>query len=204
MQHLNTTFHQNRVSENFNKPRQQLLEESFLNNSKNPQEAFSKDLCNLFVGCNIPLHKLDNPIFQEFLKTYCKVDDKPIYVPSSSALRKKYINEIYEDVTDGIRKEMKNQNLWISVDETTDTKGRQVANLIIGTLNGSTQSKRHLINVGNLDKTNHVTIARFINESLANFFLPDKVPFEKFLLMVTDAASYMLKSAQSLNFFFPI
>lgn len=202
VQHLKTSLHQNKLSARTNKPRQQLLEES-LQNTSSVQETFSKDLCNLFLGCNIPLHKLDNPIFQTFLKTYCNVENTKITVPSLSTLRKKYVGDIYTDVLEDIKKKIKDQNLWISVDETTDGKGRQVANLIVGVLNGVNYSKGHLISVSSLESTNHVTIARFVNEGLAKFFLPERVPSEKILLMVTDAASYMLKSAQSLKIFFP-
>ncbi|GJQ73808.1 CLIPC1 [Trypoxylus dichotomus] len=42
-----------------------------------------------------------------------------------STLRKKYVNKIYEDVTDGIRKELRKQNLVISVGEATDARGCQ-------------------------------------------------------------------------------
>jgi hypothetical protein len=75
---------------------------------------------------------------------------------------------------------------------------RSIAHLIVGVLDGVNYSEGHLISEGSLDKTNHFTITRFVNDGLAKFFLPEKIPSEKILSVVTDNASYILKSAESL------
>jgi hypothetical protein len=50
-----------------------------------------------------------------------------------------------------------------------------------------------------LNKTNAVTISQFITEELARFFLPNVVPKNKILLMLSDAAPYMVKVASNIN-----
>lgn len=133
------------------------------------------------MNCNIPLHKLEHKSCQNFLKTYCKIKDKPAQIPSSSTLRKKYVSACYKDVMTSIKNQLKAEYLWISVDETTDTKGRQIANLIVGVLNDSGDFKNsYLISVKCLEKTNYATIARFVNESLTNFFYLIKYHLKKY------------------------
>lgn len=68
---------------------------------------------------------------------------------------------------DSINSKVKNSYVWASVDETTDSQGRHVTNLLIGTLNENYQ-KPYLISTKFLDKVNHSTIARFLNDGLSN------------------------------------
>jgi hypothetical protein len=73
-----------------------------------------------------------------------------------------------------------------------------MANLIVGVLDCS----YYLVAVSQLDKTNNLTITRFVNDSLSGLYLP-AVPHEKILMMVTDAATYMIKTGENLKIFFP-
>jgi hypothetical protein len=57
----------------------------------------------------------------------------------------------------------------------------------------------HIIAVKELERTNHLTISRFVNETLAMLFLPGQLPYEKVLYMVTDGAAYMVKAGQNLK-----
>lgn len=198
-QHLGTESHKTKQSHP-KKLLQQLLTGESNNNQHSEQENFCKDLCNVFIGCNIPLYKLDQPLFRNFFKAHCKEN---VNLPSSSNLRKKYVDINYDAALTNIRDELKNKSLWFSVDETTDVKGRYVANLIVGALNENGQGKGHLISVKVLEKTNNLTIARFVNESFSSFYLPEAVPSENLLLMVTDAAPYMVKAAENLKIFYP-
>nr|CAD2159720.1 unnamed protein product [Meloidogyne enterolobii] len=89
--------------------------------------------------------------------------------------------------------------VWCSVDETTDSLGRYVANLIVGKLDSSRYLPPYLVAVKMLEKTNYSTIARFVNESLRQIGISE----ENVLLLVTDAAAYMCKAARALNVFYP-
>jgi hypothetical protein len=59
-----------------------------------------------------------------------------------------------------------------------------------------------LVAVKQLDKTNNATIARFVNETLSFLYLPNQIPVEKVIYMVTDGAAYMVKAGHNLKLFF--
>jgi hypothetical protein len=57
-----------------------------------------------------------------------------------------------------------------SVDETTDALGRYVANCLVGKLSEDEPGKSYLLASKQLERTNHETIARFVNQSLGKGF----------------------------------
>jgi hypothetical protein len=69
-------------------------------------------------------------------------------------------------------------------------------------LNGDV-SQSYLAAVKQLDRTNNATIARFVNETLSFLYLPNQIPVEKVIYMVTDGAAYMVKAGHNLKLFFP-
>jgi hypothetical protein len=85
-----------------------------------------------------------------------------------------------------------------------------VANCLVGKLSEDEPGKSYLLASKQLERTNHETIARFVNQSLGKGFSLFKIYFdlkflcveilwstrvvaEKFLLFVTDGAPYMIK-----------
>jgi len=48
------------------------------------------DMCEAFIAADIPLYKLENPKFSNFLKIYTKNN-----IPHHTTLRGKYTEEIY-------------------------------------------------------------------------------------------------------------
>lgn len=123
------------------------------------------------------------------METYCNRN-----VPHESTLRKNYVCAIYKDVIQDIKNHIKDQFLYIIVDETTYVRGRYIANLLVGVLNQNILPKSFVISTKELKKTNGVEIVRFVNETLMAFFTPDILPTDKILLLVTDAAAYMTKA----------
>lgn len=154
------------------------------------------DLCEAFSAADIPICKLSNPILRSFLKKYTKE-----IIPEESTLRKHYVDKIYNSLIEKIKIDLKNKYLWVSVDETIDIQGRFVANVIVGVLdqNEEESKKKFLINVVQLEKTNHETIARAFNDSIISLELDTN----KILLFLTDAAPYMIKAARGLKLFYP-
>jgi hypothetical protein len=51
------------------------------------------------------------------------------------------------------------------LDETTDALGRYVANCLVGKLSEDEPGKSYLLASKQLERTNHETIARFVNQS---------------------------------------
>ncbi|KAJ3648885.1 hypothetical protein Zmor_020654 [Zophobas morio] len=115
-----------------------------------------------FTAANIPWNKVSCPEFKNFMHKYTGR-----HLPSESTLRKNYLPKNYDMVIKEIRNSIGNNNIWISVDETTDRLGRYIAHLVIGKLSSEEAGRPFLLALKQLDKTNSNTISRFIKESLA-------------------------------------
>lgn len=113
----------------------------------------------------------------------------------------KYLDQCANEVQKEIEKELRGHPLWITVDETTDSVGRYVANVLAGRLDSQMYHPPYLINSAFLEKTNSDAIARLVNDSIKNLW-PN---FDENLLKVllSDATPYMIKAAKSLKVFFP-
>lgn len=160
---------------------------------------FAVDLCNALVSSNIPFHKLNNPNFKNFLKKYCTNQ----HIPDESTIRKNYLDIIYKNVIEEIRKDVGESNIWISVDETIDQCGRYIAHFICGKLDPKEPSRPNLLASKALEKVDHSTIARFVNDSLRILWPNNESFFENVLIFISDAAPYMVKSATALQVFYP-
>lgn len=107
------------------------LENNESNNSNGEKQLskytnnFNVDLCKTMIAVKLPWRCLDNEIFRNFLAKYTRQQ-----IPDESTLRKNYLDVCYNSVIENIRSDIGDNYIWISVDETTDKLGRQVANLI--------------------------------------------------------------------------
>ncbi|KAJ8915555.1 hypothetical protein NQ315_012439 [Exocentrus adspersus] len=199
-QHLRTASHNAKVHKLKSGPVQQSVRMSFDNASdktKSEKDVFNQELCRAFVAANIPLKKLQNQQLREFLQKHCNQN-----ISDESTLRKKSLQVLYENVIQEIRTTIYKNNYYVIVDESTDACGRYIVHLIIGTLKEDGPGKPHLIASKELQKTNNVTVTRFIQQALSKFFLPNQVPAEKFLVFLSDSAAYMVKVGQNLKIFY--
>ena len=76
--------------------------------------------------------------------------------------------------------------MWLSVDESTDSEGYFIVNVIVGTLNKEQNTIPYLLNMCELPTTNNVT------DSL-KLLWPSVVKYDWLLLFVIDAGNYMVK-----------
>lgn len=164
--------------------------------SSRQEDRFSEDLCLALICADIPFFKLTNSVFNEFLSNYTnrKILDE-------STLRKNYLEICYQNTLKKLVEHMRHEYVYLVVDETTDVRGNYVANLLIGKLSSHEAGYPFLLASKILEKTNHDTICRFINNSLKMF--PNDSGIEnRVLLLLTDAASYMLKAGKTLKTFY--
>ncbi|KAE9522223.1 hypothetical protein AGLY_017381 [Aphis glycines] len=189
-QHLSTEKHIRASNRQNKNATQQLI------TTPTRKSDFFKDLCEAFLKSNIPLEKLGNPHLRLFLEKYINKD-----IPSVSTLRKTYVNDCYEDTMNEIRNQILNKKIWVSIDETTDTEGRYVANVIIGTLLTDGPGKKFLIASEVLEKANHTTISKLFDRTLFTLW-PNGINHDDVILFVTDAAPYMVKAAKSIQVFY--
>ncbi|KAF0764255.1 DUF659 domain-containing protein [Aphis craccivora] len=193
-QHIDTSSHQEALKRKLTTSKQLFLSES---TSKKNVNEFYEDLCMSFVAANIPWYKLQNPQFRAFLEKYTGK-----HIPDESLLRKNYLSHCYNKTLSNIRNEIGDNNIWFAVDETTDINGRYVANLLVGILKSNNTCRSFLLSCKVLEKTNHSTVSRFVNDEL-KLLWPFGGNDEKVLLMLSDAAPYMVKTGQSLAVFYP-
>lgn len=96
------------------------------------------DLCKAFLSSDIPLYKLKSPELRTFLTKYTNFE-----TPAESTLRKLYVPACYEQMLEKIRAECENKKIWVSMDESPDSSGRKVGNVVVGALeNNEIVSKR--------------------------------------------------------------
>ncbi|KAE9536846.1 hypothetical protein AGLY_006908 [Aphis glycines] len=183
-QHLKTEKHKSaekRKQDQMKNKSQQLVGTAMTSK----KSSFNHDLCNTLLSANIPLNKLNNPKFREFLLKYTGKD-----IPFESTLRKGYVDDVYNQTLNKIRMYVDGKKIWVSIDETTDVTGRFVANVIIGTLEEHGPGQIFLLNVEELEKANHSTIFKLFDKSM-NILWPDGVKHDDVLLFLSDAAPYM-------------
>lgn len=161
------------------------------------QNQFWCDLCSTLLAADIPFYKLSNPVLCQFLEKYTGN-----LIPHESTLRKNYLPNCYSATLDTIRKSMENKKIWLSVDETTDSANRAITNVLVGSLDRDFPSKSYLLHLETLEKVNHSTIAQVLERSL-HILWPEEVKNENVLLLVTDAAPYMIKAAKGLQVLYP-
>lgn len=72
-----------------------------------------------FVSANIPLKKLENTTFRNFLEKHMQRK-----LPSETTIRKNYLDNAKNDVLIKIRADIGDNPIYVSIDETTDKEGR--------------------------------------------------------------------------------
>ncbi|KAJ8949788.1 hypothetical protein NQ314_008106 [Rhamnusium bicolor] len=144
-------------------------------------KVFLKACAKIAIAANIPLKKLQNTQFKEFLQEYCNQN-----IPDESTIRKKTVHAVYKTVIQEIKVSLDNGSVYIIVDESIDTCGRYIAHLIIEALQENNPSKPYLIASKELGKTNNVTVTPFIQS-----IIPD---------IMVSLESRNLRLSESINF----
>lgn len=198
-QHCSTAKYKSNLFRNVaSENRQQLLFEKISSSSNTSKMSdFNKDLCKMMMSTNILLEKINNQHFIDFLQKYTNQ-----HVPNATTLRKNYVTTCYEEILNRIRSCVADNKIWVSMDETTDAEWRYVANVVVGVLRGDRPGEKFLISSEALERTNHSTIAVTFDNAL-NPLWPEGVKRENVLLLVTDAAPYMVKAGKGLQLLYP-
>lgn len=82
------------------------------------------------MSLNIPLQRFDRPLVQQIFNTY----SPDFKISNSSTLRKQFFDKTYVSVIAVIEERIGSKLILSSVDETTDIKGRYIANFIMGNI----------------------------------------------------------------------
>ena len=135
----------------------------------NFKSEFNEDLTKPKISAGIPFWKLKNLSFNSYLKKWIWQN-----VASELLLRKVHIKEWFKEKVNFIKNKIKGKNIWVSIDETTDTCGRYIGYFIIDILSDIKEEfKSFLINSNSFKVTNYIIIVRFFEDTIA-FHVIDK------------------------------
>lgn len=101
-----------------------------------------------------------------------------------------------------IRNAVIDKKIWVSIDETTHSLGRFVANVIIGMVVMDTPGQTFLLNSQVLAKANSLTIAKLFDDSM-HILWPEIVRYNDVLLYLSDTSPYMVNSGNAIKIFYP-
>jgi hypothetical protein len=77
-------------------------------------------------------------------------------VPDESTVRKNYVKQCYDLRIEKIREKVQDTFVWVLIDETEDSEGRFIANIIVGSLNKNEQPTPYLLSVEQFETTNSI------------------------------------------------
>ncbi|KAH0546572.1 hypothetical protein KQX54_011652 [Cotesia glomerata] len=155
-----------------------------LSNLNSRHSSFFKDLAAVCIKSDISFDKVCQPIFAKFLETHTQHN-----VPDPTTLSKTYVPIVYNETLQAIREEIEDNPIWLSADETVDSRRRCVVNIIVGALFEDRPSRGQLMKSGEIRTPNAENMAAYVTEAL-NEFLPN-LNSNRLLLYLTDAVPYM-------------
>src|SRR6185369_14872735 len=112
-------------------------------------------------------------------------------IVGANHLRERYLSAVFETAKNGLMNEFTNQKISVTMDETTDSCGRSVLNILFSYCN-----KTKLVNTIFLEAVNHTTIA----QSFVNTIHSYNIPFTNLIFFISDNASYMKKAFTDILF----
>ncbi|KRT79867.1 hypothetical protein AMK59_6429 [Oryctes borbonicus] len=160
-----------------------------------PYAEFIMDLIFMMSVCNIPFHNIQKEQFRKFCDKY-NPDWK---LPSESTLRN-YLPRVRERIEAVIRREFRGEKLWLTVDESMDSKKNLVVvHIIVQILKPSGSSLPYLIATTRLPSRTGETIKNVIVDTLQKF----EISATQVLMFVTDNRLAMLHAGRLLKPVFP-
>ena len=149
-------------------------------------------LTEAFLAADIPLHKLRNPVLKKYLAE--RVPD----LPCESTCRSK-VQEVSQQIKDKIYLKISqtDTNVFVVIDETTIKDTSYVAALI-GLIEQPKTTYFACCRV--IESTVNAQIICQIVDDVLKIY---NVERNRFLLLLTDAAPYMVKAGRKLKFFYP-
>ena len=131
-------------------------------------------------------------MFSSFLEVYTGTK-----LPDESTLRKNYLGEESSAALQSITTKLKDKCFYVQIDECTDSCGRFIIAILIGSLEEGSVTVPYLVEIVECQVTNHSTIIQVIMDIQYRVF--GSVHHEKFTLLLSDGASYMMKAGKILK-----
>lgn len=169
-------------------PRQISLEETLSSSKKIKidREEFIMETAEAFLSANIPPEKLDNPQIRAWMAKHVKGAGD---IPSANNIRRKIIPKLGDKKRSEIKANIKDKDIILMTDETTDKGGRCVYNILCKTLEPGASQSIHLLASVVLDSADSASCAKAVIDTLAQY----EVNYDNVIAFVSDAARYMTK-----------
>lgn len=158
--------------------------------AENGSDLFAKKVAEAFLSADIPLYKLRNANIINLFQSM----NHPL--PSESTCRS-YIDKINAELFDKIAQTVQNQKIFLLFDETS-VNGTIYGHILLGTMENPVQTylARSSIFPKSLSASD---VAIAIDEVLKDY----KISRENFILLVSDAARYMVLAGKNLKLLNP-
>ncbi len=172
---------------------QQRLKIEVINQEK--ISLFHLDLAEALISANITIYKIENNGFKTFLEKYTgkKINSHTFY-------RVKILDSLYNKRINAAKEQLKEFKFYyIIFDETTDSCGRYILNLLIGGCSEQKRQRPFLVSVIELNKTNSEIINNEIFNRFLKFFNYNLDNFKKITILLSDAAPYKIKTRKLLS-----
>ena len=143
------------------------------------------------MAADIPLHKLRNP----HLHVVQLFTDLGQSVPSEFSCRN-YVETSVESETECLCQLFETKNAFVVIDKTELNKVKYV-NVLIGDI--TVPEKTYLLDCSEIETVNQQVTAAKIDDALRSI----NIPREKFVLLLSDAASHMTTATAALKILYP-
>jgi len=147
--------------------------------------------------CNIPLHKINESPFKEFVHEFTGFT-----CPDESTARKLYVDKIYEEKFKNLQALVRDRKVYLVFDETPDSQHRLVFNnIMVGVLSEDLDESKppYIFHTTFLKNAcNSETVSQAVIRGLQCLYL-DGIQFNDILLILTDGAPYMIKAVSGLT-----
>jgi hypothetical protein len=176
------------------------IQKSLFNLSSEDLEVGNEFDCFLLkalCAAQIPLGKLENPVFKEFLERYTSMTIK-----SESWYRKCLLNKVYANEINKKYKDLADKNIFIMFDETTDSNGRYILHVMTGECCKEDRKRAVLFKSIELEKTNAINI----NQVIINFLIKlhdGNINYDRIKMIVSDQVPYAIKVGKLLKEIIP-
>ena len=164
-----------------------------MKNENHESIQFHKNFLMWMLNNNIPLSKLDNCDFKNYLEN---LSGKQLFT------RQHYMNHFLPDLYNQEIKDIFNHfnysPYYLMLDEFSDKLSRKVVNILIGELNEFELKQPYLINTLEFETVNSDTLFNFLSWQV-NKIHSSHLLTSNFKLLLSDKASYMLSLGSKLK-----
>ena len=153
------------------------------------KKDFKAKLVEAFLAADIPLKKLQSSHIRELFTNLGQA------VPSESVCRA-HVETLAEQEMDNIKKKLAGKDIFMVVDESEVLKNKYI-NVLVG--DADEPEKTYIVDCSIVETVNQHFVAAKIDDCIKKL----DAPRSRFMLLLSDAASYMMASSAALKLLYP-